>query len=111
VDDAIETDVLKALEPGAIETALQADRKEATRRDEVPDALNRTLRRAMADRAFRQYDAKIRQPPCRGRGSCSDTRRQLSRFRKPRDILSLKRGQSEIRTYISWAPPILLCFV
>jgi DNA invertase Pin-like site-specific DNA recombinase len=59
VDDAIEGELLRVLEPGAIEAALQADQEEARRRDEVVDALERDLEAARyaADKAFRQYDA------------------------------------------------------
>jgi DNA invertase Pin-like site-specific DNA recombinase len=59
VDDAIEETILRVLEPGAIEAAVEAGRNEAQRRDEVLDALNRDLQAARyaADRAFRQYDA------------------------------------------------------
>ncbi len=59
VDDAIEETILRVLEPGAIEAAVEAERNEAQRRDEVLDALNRDLQAARyaADRAFRQYDA------------------------------------------------------
>jgi DNA invertase Pin-like site-specific DNA recombinase len=59
VDDAIEMAILKVVEPGAIAAAMEADRQETMRRDEVRDALNRDLEAARyaADRAFRQYDA------------------------------------------------------
>jgi hypothetical protein len=59
VDDAIETAILKVVEPAAIAAAVEADRQAAMRRDEVHDALNRDLEAARytADRAFRQYDA------------------------------------------------------
>jgi DNA invertase Pin-like site-specific DNA recombinase len=59
VDGAIETAILRVVEPGAIEAALQAGREAATRRDAVHDALSRDLEAARyaADRAFRQYDA------------------------------------------------------
>jgi hypothetical protein len=59
VDDAIEAAILKVVEPSAIAAALEADAREATRRDEVRDALVRDLEamRYAADRAFRQYDA------------------------------------------------------
>ena len=47
------------LEPGAIEAALEADREETHRRDEVLETLRRDLEAARyaADKAFRQYDA------------------------------------------------------
>ncbi len=59
VDDAIEDQLLRVLEPGAIEAALEADREESRRRDEVLEALRRDLEAARyaADKAFRQYDA------------------------------------------------------
>ena len=59
VDDAIEAAILKVVEPSAIAAAIEADAREATRRDEVRDALVRDLEamRYAADRAFRQYDA------------------------------------------------------
>jgi DNA invertase Pin-like site-specific DNA recombinase len=59
VDDAIEAAILKVVEPSAIAAAIEADAQEATRRDEVRDALVRDLEAASyaADRAFRQYDA------------------------------------------------------
>ena len=59
VDDAIETAILKVVEPSAIAAAIEADAQEATRRDEVRDALVRDLEamRYAAERAFRQYDA------------------------------------------------------
>ena len=59
VDDAIAAEVLRVVEPAAIEAALQAQRQEAQQRDQVRDALTRDLEAARfaADRAFRQYDA------------------------------------------------------
>jgi hypothetical protein len=59
VDAAIESEVLRVVEPGAIDAALQADRDETRRRDDVLDALRRDLEAARyaADRAFRQFDA------------------------------------------------------
>jgi DNA invertase Pin-like site-specific DNA recombinase len=59
VDDAIEAAILKVVEPSAVAAAIEADAREATRRDEVRDALVRDLEamRYAADRAFRQYDA------------------------------------------------------
>ena len=59
VDDAIEMALLKVVEPGAVAAAVEADRQEVIRRDEVRDALDRDLEAARyaADRAFRQYDA------------------------------------------------------
>jgi hypothetical protein len=63
-DDAIQAAILKVVEPGVVElsaitAAIEADAQEATRRDEVRDALVRDLEavRYTADRAFRQYDA------------------------------------------------------
>jgi DNA invertase Pin-like site-specific DNA recombinase len=59
VDDAIEAAILKVVEPSAITAAIEADAQQATRRDEIRDALLRDLEamRYAADRAFRQYDA------------------------------------------------------
>src|SRR5260221_7507421 len=59
VDDAIEEAILRVLEPGAIEAAVEAQRNEAQRPHEFLDGLNRDLQAARdaADRAFRQYDA------------------------------------------------------
>jgi len=59
VDDAIADQVLQVIEPGAIEAALQVDRDEARRRDDILEALRRDLEAAgyAADRARRQYDA------------------------------------------------------
>ena len=59
VDDAIEAAILKVVEPSAVAAAIEADAREAARRDEVRDALVRDLEamRYAADRAFRQYDA------------------------------------------------------
>ena len=59
VDDAIEAAILKVVEPSAITAAIEADAQQATRRDEIREALLRDLEamRYVADRAFRQYDA------------------------------------------------------
>ena len=59
MDDAIEAAILKVVEPSAVAAAIEADAREAARRDEVRDALVRDLEamRYAADRAFRQYDA------------------------------------------------------
>jgi DNA invertase Pin-like site-specific DNA recombinase len=59
IDKAIEAEVLKVVEPGAIAAAIEAGAQEATHRDEVAEALKRDLEAARyaADRAFRQYDA------------------------------------------------------
>jgi DNA invertase Pin-like site-specific DNA recombinase len=59
VDDAIETALLKVVEPGAIAAAIAAEAEAGHRRDQVRDALLRDLEAARyaADRAFRQYDA------------------------------------------------------
>jgi DNA invertase Pin-like site-specific DNA recombinase len=59
VDDAIAAEVLRVIEPAAIEAALQAQQQELKHRDDVHDALARDLEAARfaADRAFRQYDA------------------------------------------------------
>jgi len=58
VDEAVRSQLLRAVEPKAIEAAMAADRQEAQRRDDVRDALGRDLEAARytADRAFRQYD-------------------------------------------------------
>jgi len=59
VDDAIEAEVLAALEPGAVAAAVEAEAQAAHHRDQVREALLRDLQAARyaADRAFRQYDA------------------------------------------------------
>src|SRR3979411_3343846 len=59
VDDAIEEDLLRGAQPGAIAAAVEAEAQAASRRDQVRDALVRDLEAARysADRAFRQYDA------------------------------------------------------
>src|SRR5262249_16369969 len=59
VDDAIEEELLRVLEPGAIEAAVAAEREETRRRDDVLEALKRDLEAARyaADKAFRQYHA------------------------------------------------------
>ena len=59
VDDAVEAAILKVVEPSAITAAIEADAQQATRRDEIREALLRDLEamRYAADRAFRQYDA------------------------------------------------------
>lgn len=59
VDDAIEQALLRVVEPGAIATAVGAEARVNTRRDQVRAALMRDLEAARysADRAFRQYDA------------------------------------------------------
>jgi DNA invertase Pin-like site-specific DNA recombinase len=59
VDDAIEEELLRVLEPAAIDAALEADKEERHQRDEVFEALKRDLEAAhyAADKAFRQYDA------------------------------------------------------
>jgi hypothetical protein len=58
VDDAIEDELLRVLEPGAIEAALEADQQKTQRDDEVLEALKRDLEAARyaADKAFRQFD-------------------------------------------------------
>ena len=58
VDDAIEIELLKAVEPGAIAAAIEADTVKAAHRDQIRDALLRDLEAARyaADRARRQYD-------------------------------------------------------
>jgi DNA invertase Pin-like site-specific DNA recombinase len=59
VDDAIAAEVLRVVQPGAIEAAMQAQQQEVQHRDDVRAALMRDLEAARfaADRAFRQYDA------------------------------------------------------
>ena len=59
VDDAIEEALLTVVGPGAIATAVAAEREASQRRDQVREALKRDLEAARyaADRAFRQYDA------------------------------------------------------
>ena len=60
VDDAIEAELLKVLEPAAVAAAVEAEAPEPPhRRDQVREALLRDLQAARyaADRAFRQYDA------------------------------------------------------
>ena len=60
VDDAIEDELLRVLEPGAIAAALEADQQKTQRDDEVLEALKRDLEAARyttADKAFRQFDA------------------------------------------------------
>src|SRR4051794_14252965 len=59
VDDAVEEALLAVVRPAAIEAALAAEARAATRRDQARDALLRDLEAARyaADRAFRQYDA------------------------------------------------------
>jgi len=59
VDAAIEAEILRVLQPGAIEASILAHREEATKQDEVQAALERDLQAACyaAQRAQRQYDA------------------------------------------------------
>jgi hypothetical protein len=59
VDDAIETALLKGVEPGAIAAAIAAEAEAGHRHDQVREALSRDLEAARyaVDRAFRQYDA------------------------------------------------------
>ncbi len=59
VDDAIEIELLKAVEPGAAAAAIAAEKARTTQRDQVREAFLRDLEAARyaADRAFRQYDA------------------------------------------------------
>jgi DNA invertase Pin-like site-specific DNA recombinase len=59
VDDAIESELLKVVAPGAVEAAVQVAATAGSRRDQVRDALLRDLEAARysGDRAFRQYDA------------------------------------------------------
>jgi DNA invertase Pin-like site-specific DNA recombinase len=59
VDDAIEAELIKVLEPAALAAAMEAETQAAHHRDQVREALLRDLQAARyaADRAFRQYDA------------------------------------------------------
>lgn len=59
VDDAIEEMLLQVVEPGAITAAVEAEARQAERRDQAREMLVRDLEAARfaADRAFRQYDA------------------------------------------------------
>jgi len=59
VDDAIETALLRVIEPGAVAATVEAEAQATSRRDQVHDALTRDLEAARysTDRAFRQYDA------------------------------------------------------
>jgi DNA invertase Pin-like site-specific DNA recombinase len=59
VDDAIEVEILKAVEPSAVAAALEAETQATKHRDQVREALLRDLEAARyaADRACRQYDA------------------------------------------------------
>ena len=59
VDAAIEAELLRVVQPAAIEAAILAHREETTKQDEVQAALERDLQAARyaAQRAQRQYDA------------------------------------------------------
>jgi DNA invertase Pin-like site-specific DNA recombinase len=59
IDAAIAAEVLRVVQPAAIEAAILAFREEATKQDEVRGALERDLEAAhyAANRAQRQYDA------------------------------------------------------
>jgi DNA invertase Pin-like site-specific DNA recombinase len=59
VDEAIGLEVLRVVQPGAVEAAIVASREEARKRDEVLEALKRDLEAARyaANRAWKQYDA------------------------------------------------------
>jgi hypothetical protein len=59
VDEAIGREVLKAVQPAAVEAAVQASEEEVRRQDEVLEALQRDLQAAryIAQRAQRQFDA------------------------------------------------------
>ena len=59
VDEAIGREVLKAVQPAAVEAAVQASEEEVRRQDEVLEALQRDLEAARysAQRAQRQFDA------------------------------------------------------
>jgi len=59
VDEAIGTEVLKAVQPAAVEAAVKASEEESRRQDEVLEALRRDLEAARysAQRAQRQFDS------------------------------------------------------
>ena len=59
VDEAISREVLRVVQPGALEAAVLASQEEARRRDEVLEALTRDLEAARyaANRAWKQFDA------------------------------------------------------
>jgi len=59
VDEAVGREIMRVVEPGVVEAAVMATRQEATRRDEVLEALRRDLEAARyaANRAWKQYDA------------------------------------------------------
>jgi DNA invertase Pin-like site-specific DNA recombinase len=59
VDEAISGEVLRVVQPGALEAAVLASQEEARRRDEVLEALGRDLEAARytANRAWKQFDA------------------------------------------------------
>jgi DNA invertase Pin-like site-specific DNA recombinase len=59
VDDAVESALLRVVEPAAIAAAVAAEAEAGTKRDQIREALMRDLEAARfaADRAFRQYDA------------------------------------------------------
>ena len=59
LDEAIAREVLRAVQPGALEAAAEAARNAESRRDEAADALRRDLEAARyeADRAARQHEA------------------------------------------------------
>jgi DNA invertase Pin-like site-specific DNA recombinase len=59
VDEAIGLEVLRVVQPGAVEAAILANQEEERKRDEVLEALKRDLEAARyaANRAWKQYDA------------------------------------------------------
>jgi DNA invertase Pin-like site-specific DNA recombinase len=59
VDEAVAQQVLRVVEPGAVEAAVLASQQEEDRRDEVMEALRRDLEAARytANRAWKQFDA------------------------------------------------------
>ena len=59
VDEAIGLEVLRVVQPGAVEAAILASQEEARKRDEVLEAIKRDLEAARyaANRAWKQYDA------------------------------------------------------
>jgi DNA invertase Pin-like site-specific DNA recombinase len=59
VDEAIGREVLRVVQPGAVEAAIMASHEEARKQDEVLESLKRDLEAARyaANRAWKQYDA------------------------------------------------------
>ena len=59
VDEAIGREIMRVVEPGAVEAAVLANQQESAQRDEVLEALKRDLEAARyaANRSWKQYDA------------------------------------------------------